>query len=1125
MNRRPRDAAVSRGARVASANLPAAAGLVMHLHLAAAPHVRLGADHQVALAPLDAALLAWLALEGPTPRARLAALLWPDSEPEAARNALRQRLFQLKRQCGIELAVGSSLLALAPGLLHDLDEADNVLGDAPSDHGAEFSAWLRQQRERRRGRLRHSLAELADMAEHARDYEDALSHARELLALEPLSEDAHRRLIRLHYLVGDRAAALLAFDRCERVLKDEIGTRPSADTLALLGAIEQSRHLPGQALAPPPAVLRPPRLVGRARELQAARGAWRLGQVVAVVGEAGLGKTRLLQALADERADAVIAQARPGDAVVPYSAFARLLRTVVERAPGCRPIVAGGELLRLLPDTGTAPLLQASAADRPETQRLALQRAVHELLQSAATQGLGTLLFDDLHFADDASLDLLLALLRPDAGSALRWGLAQRPAEGSATLAALHEALVEDQALTTVTLQLLDEAQLQELVESLALEGVDAGALAAQLFRLTGGNPLFALETLRQGCVESRLSGEALPRPTSVARLIERRLQRLSPPALRLARCAAVAGQDFSAELAAHVLGVQALDLADAWVELDAAQVLRDGGFAHDLIHDAVLASVPPPVAQPLHAAIAGFMAARDAAPGRIAQHWDRAGRSAEAAAAFMAAAAVAHAAGRRAEEAALLADAATRYERAGNADARFEALLRRADVLGRHEQAEAALAGVAQVEAAARDDMQRLRARLVRVQAAAKRGEFEPTLALAPEGLAQARALGRVDLVLGFAVPLARTLCDLRRAAEAIALLEPLSGWIDTTATGEQRWDHASALALALDYANRLGDAVAAWQRALEIAQGARRHDLAWQTLQDLGSTQAKTGRVRLAVELGLQSRHLARAGGEPALGREFEAQVVLGHRLRDLGRYGEAVPLLEEGLAYFRKGGAISWVASIENRLGQAFVQLGQAARAQPLLASAHADSLPALAAVRLLQRADAARLFGGDALTPVREALARLPDRHDVYHRLATLFASAIVPPDEGESLATGTAAWGSAHQRHGLALAAHVRAAGCALAQDAARRARPHAEAALHLAQDFEPDSFYLPELWLVSGRVFAACGDHADAAAALQAGAAWVMRVHDAHVPAPFRDSFLHRNPVNRELLALAARSR
>ena len=77
-----------------------------------------------------------------------------------------------------------------------------------------------------------SLTELSDMAEGANDWDDALTHAHELLALEPTSEEAHRRVMRLHYLAGDRAAALLAFDHCERVLKDEVGASPSAETLA-----------------------------------------------------------------------------------------------------------------------------------------------------------------------------------------------------------------------------------------------------------------------------------------------------------------------------------------------------------------------------------------------------------------------------------------------------------------------------------------------------------------------------------------------------------------------------------------------------------------------------------------------------------------------------------------------------------------------------------------------------------------------------------------------------------------------------------------------------------------------------------------------------------------------------
>jgi len=236
----------------------------MQLQLSATPKVLLADGPARELAPLDGALLAWLALEGATPRARLAQLLWPEKGAEAARNSLRQRLFKLRRQIGIDIVHGSLTLTLAPGVSHDLDDADGVLGELQAGFGDEFASWLERQRSRRSDRARRSMIELADMAEAARDWDDALAHARELLALEPLSEDAHRRVVRLHYLAGDRAAALLAFDRCERVLKDEVGTRPSAETLALLRTLEQT----GDAALPavpriPASVLRPPRLIGR----------------------------------------------------------------------------------------------------------------------------------------------------------------------------------------------------------------------------------------------------------------------------------------------------------------------------------------------------------------------------------------------------------------------------------------------------------------------------------------------------------------------------------------------------------------------------------------------------------------------------------------------------------------------------------------------------------------------------------------------------------------------------------------------------------------------------------------------------------------------------------------------
>ena len=119
-----------------------------------------------------------------------------------------------------------------------------------------------------------------------------------------------------------------------------------------------------------------------------------------------------------------------------------------------------------------------------------------------------------------------------------------------------------------------------------------------------------------------------LPRPALVARLIERRLEQLSAPAMALARCAAVAGSDFSGALAARVLGTSPLALADAWCELEATQVLRDEAFVHDLLYEAALASVPAPIARLLHGEIAlQLQATPGVAPATLARHWLAAGR------------------------------------------------------------------------------------------------------------------------------------------------------------------------------------------------------------------------------------------------------------------------------------------------------------------------------------------------------------------------------------------------------------------------------------------------------------------------------------------------------------------
>jgi hypothetical protein len=93
----------------------------------------------------------------------------------------------------------------------------------------------------------------------------------------------------------------------------------------------------------------------------------------------------------------------------------------------------------------------------------------------------------------------------------------------------------------------------------------------------------------------------------------------------------------------------------------------------------------------------------------------------------------------------------------------------------------------------------------------------------------------------------------------------------------------------------------------------------------------------------------------------------------------------------------------------------------------------------------------------------------------------------------------------------------------MAQGAPNRAAPHVEAALHLAKTYLPDSFYMPEMWLVAAQVALALERQAQAKQALKQGTSWILNAHERYVPPEFRDSFLHRNPVNAELLALTKR--
>ncbi|MCA0239936.1 MAG: AAA family ATPase [Proteobacteria bacterium] len=1112
---------------------PAAMTLV--LELAAAPRLSIGDGEAIALAPLDAALLVWLALEGATPRARIAQLLWPEKHADAARNSLRQRLFQLRRQAGVELVTGSATLSLADGVSHDLEDADTVLGHPDGDDlpAGEFAAWLGMQRLRRRDRVRRALTELADRAEAVRDWDDALTHARELVALEPLSEESHRRVMRLHYLAGDRAAALLAFDRCEQLLKHEVGTAPSDDTLALLRTVQAAANAADEAAGPavlavapriPASVLRPPRLIGRDAAWAQLAEAWHAGGCAIVVGEAGLGKSRLAGDFAQSQGRALLAGARPGDARVVYASASRLLRALPRAALDAADAGTRQELARLLPELGQpAPIAS-------DTERTRFFNAVAAVLDAQSPHVDG-IVFDDLHFADDASIELLQYV---SSSSALRWLIAARGAEVTETGRALLDGF-DARGAGAVRVELLpfDVSQIEAFVDSLGLPGVDAAQLAPALARHTGGNPMFLLETLKAWMAAGLpglpgLSGlkapVRLPAARGVTQLIEQRIGRLSVQAVQLARCAAVAAPDFSIELASQVLGLRTLELADPWAELEAAQVLRDGVFAHDLIYESALASVPRAVARRLHAEIAGYLDAHGGEAARVAAHWIEAGDDAHALDALRRAAAQARAAGRKREEIDALERASGIAERLGASGVAFDCQAAIFDSLMIVDRSRLDEAFMSRLEQLADGPGQRLDALLKRADLAKCTGRYAEGSALAEAAAEMARGLGRqkeeVEALRG-AAACASFAGDSQRA---VRLLRPALPWILEQGDGQDRQSYFNDLACTLDNADQPLEAQQYHRRALDAAIELGRLDQATIACSNMAYSLKNVGRLRAALEQTQQGRRYA-LGFDDARSTTLALDVMTLPLLRDLARYGEALHASEVAL----QAGAQFAEAriTVELHLALLWLRLGQPARAQQRLAAVQAQPVPPRLRARVAQLAgQLCQALGQPAAGHFEQALADAP-------ALGRTTPQSMIVLDHAHTLppAAALAACEQVRQRAeaiglaGVALAARVRGAWFAARAGAVQRAAALAREALEASPDIEADELYPAERWRNAALAFEAAGAPDEARAAAQAGRDWVLRVAEEQVPPSFRDGFVHRHPVNQELLALAGRLR
>lgn len=391
-------------------------------------------------------------------------------------------------------------------------------------------------------------------------------------------------------------------------------------------------------------------LVGRAEELGSLEHALdeldrgRSG-AIELVGEPGIGKTRLLRELAaraEQRGHLVLSgSAAELERDLPFSVFVDALDDYLEG-------LDAGWLAGLAPDVQAElahvfPSLSAFAG----TGELALQheryrshRAVRALIERLAKVKPLVLLLDDVHWTDSASVELLGALLRRPPAGAVLLALALRPRQLQPRLAAALERAHRAESLTRIELAPLSSDQARELLA----DRCDSAA-AADLYEETGGNPLYLEQLARslQGAGAAASPPEfpliEIGIPSAVAASLWEELALLSESGRVVLQGAAVAGDPFEPELAAAAAATSeaaAIDAVDEFLRLDlvrATEVPRRFRFRHPLVRRAVYETTAGGWRLQAHERCADALAARGASAAARAHHVERSAREGDLAA------------------------------------------------------------------------------------------------------------------------------------------------------------------------------------------------------------------------------------------------------------------------------------------------------------------------------------------------------------------------------------------------------------------------------------------------------------------------------------------------------------
>jgi DNA-binding SARP family transcriptional activator len=961
------------------------------------------------------ALVYYLAAhDNPSTREQILAVFWPDSDRASAQQVLRTTLHGLRQALGAALVTDENTLSLAPDTdidvrtfeaslrrpVSNLDAQlptssiqsltstlqlyrdDFLTGFALSD-SAGFDDWLTAQQEHYRRLAIRGFIVLADLHEQQQDYQAALAALDRALAFDPLQEDVQRSALRVHYLAGDRTGAIRRYESLRKLLDEEMGVPPMAETRALYDEIIRDQLIKNQGSgirdresgirwrphqsAPPLAAISHQNstistlpFTGREVELTKLNEAVASRQLAFIEGEPGIGKTRLAEEFVQAQGGLVLlGVAHELEHALPYQPFIEALRGLFA-SPGWSslqaqlnlPVVWWHELARLVPEA--IPETVSSAADESR-----LWEGVHQFLIALSRIQPIALFIDDVQWADAATLGLLGYLVRVTAASAnpMVFVAASRPVEPRTASALLIQTLTREGRVLRLVLDRLSSTDTIALAQQIS--PAFAYPLAGWLMQQSEGNPYILSELISHarhsgilqpdGTVNLMALSSSPVVPPSIYSLIQARLARLSDPARRILDAAVAMGRVFEFEIVARAAALSDNAALDALDELRAARLIEPQGldglsysFDHSLTMEVAYHEVGEPRHRLLHRRVAEALEAiygkqyLDGIAGILAWHFGEGGDVQRAAPYALRAAQLA-------KQIAAWREAIELYEQALAADLpdpeRAEILLELGEArLRAGETAQAAEAYRAALKLCAPQSMEADRARLALAQSLLNQARYAEAIDL----VKQVRAAGRPEMIVSAEMQWGTTLsiegADLSGAAEhlqnAEALLRQQSEQPDAARLAQIKFELGSVAAQRGD----LEEAVALYRDTIEIgAQDGQAlpfrvlgyNNLAYHLylLHDPTATEYALQGLQLAREqgaLGLQPFLLSTLG-----------EIELEHDIAAAEQY------FNEGLTLAERLSMPERIAGLTANLGRVAQRHGEAALAIDRLSTALAQA----------------------------------------------------------------------------------------------------------------------------------------------------------------------------------------